>query len=110
MISKVWVVLYATMMIVQQSAYSNYIFLFLLPLALFVVDWKSKMQVILLLVFNVLCVVHPSLWWRLGMPCYMKPADIFSSSQLFTDYSMQVAIVLLTGYFIWLAFPRQKSV
>lgn len=108
MLSRVWVVLYATMMIVQQSAYSNYIFLFLIPLV-FIIDWKSYTQVILLLIFNLLCVVHPSFWWRLGMPCYMTPSDTSASSQLLIDYLMQVSIVALTGYFIWLAFPKKKE-
>lgn len=109
MLSKVWVVLYATMMIVQQSAYSNYIFLFLLPLVFYVIDWKNKTQITILFVFNLLCVVHPSYWWRLGMPCYMTPSDTAASTELLIDYSMQTAIVLLTGYFIWLAFPKQEE-
>jgi len=110
MLSKVWIVLYATMMIVQQSAYSNYIFLFLLPLVLYVIDWKNKTQITILFVFNLLCVVHPSYWWRLGMPCYMTPSDTAASSELLIDYSMQTAIVVLTGYFIWLAFPKKHEV
>ncbi|WP_342084418.1 hypothetical protein [Dyadobacter sp. OTU695] len=110
MLSKVWIVLYATMMIVQQSAYSNYIFLFLLPLVLYVIDWKNKTQVTILFVFNLLCVVHPSYWWRLGMPCYMTPSDTLASTDLLIDYSMQTAIVILTGYFIWLAFPKKHEV
>ncbi|GGN15026.1 hypothetical protein GCM10010967_59520 [Dyadobacter beijingensis] len=110
MLSKVWIVLYATMMIVQQSAYSNYIFLFLLPLVFYVIDWKNKTQVTILFVFNLLCVVHPSYWWRLGMPCYMTPSDTTASTELLIDYSMQTAIVILTGYFIWLAFPKKHEV
>ena len=110
MLSKVWVVLYATMMIVQQSAYSNYIFLFLLPLVFYVIDWKNKTQITILFVFNLLCVVHPSCWWRLGMPCYMTPSDPTASSELLIDYLMQTAIVILTGYFIWLAFPKRNEV
>ena len=110
MLSKVWIVLYATMMIVQQSAYSNYIFLFLLPLVLYVIDWKNKTQITILFVFNLLCIVHPSYWWRLGMPCYMTPSDTAASSELLIDYSMQTAIVVLTGYFIWLAFPKKHDV
>ncbi|REA57286.1 hypothetical protein DSL64_24320 [Dyadobacter luteus] len=109
MLSRVWVVLYATMMVVQQSAYSNYIFLFLIPLVFYVINWKSPVQVILLLIFNILCVVHPSYWWRLGMPCYMSPQDMVSSTELLTDYLMQVAIVLMTGYFVWLAFPKKSQ-
>jgi hypothetical protein len=110
MLSKVWIVLYATMMIVQQSAYSNYIFLFLLPLVFYVIDWKNKTQITILFVFNLLCVVHPSYWWRLGMPCYMTPSDPTASSGLLIDYTMQTAIVVLTGYFIWLAFPKKQEV
>jgi hypothetical protein len=110
MLSRVWIVLYASMMIVQQSAYSNYIFLFLIPLVFDVIKWRSKTQVTLFFIFNLLCVVHPSFWWRLGMPCYMTPADTFASSDLLIDYAMQVSIVLLTAYFIWLAFPRSKRI
>ncbi|NIJ56092.1 hypothetical protein [Dyadobacter arcticus] len=110
MLSRVWIVLYATMMIVQQSAYSNYIFLFLLPLVFDVIDWKNKKQVILIFIFNLLCVIHPSFWWRLGMPCYMVLSDTWASSQLLLDYSMQLAIVILTGYFIWLSFPKRSAI
>ncbi|GGC02243.1 hypothetical protein [Dyadobacter sediminis] len=109
MLSRIWVILYATMMIVQQSAYSNYIFLFLIPLVVYIINWKSRTQVILLIIFNILCVVHPSFWWRLEMPCYMTPADITATQQRFLDYIMQVSIVVLTGYFIWLAFPKRKT-
>jgi len=109
MLSRVWVVLYATMMIVQQSAYSNYIFLFLIPLVFYIINWKNRTQIILFLLFNVLCVVHPSYWWRLGMPCYMIPSDTFASSELLIDYLMQSGIVVLTGYFIWLAFPKKRD-
>ncbi|KQS32558.1 hypothetical protein [Dyadobacter sp. Leaf189] len=109
MLSRVWIVLYATMMIVQQSAYSNYIFLFLLPLVFVTINWKNKTQLAIFFIYNILCVVHPSFWWRLGMPCYMTPGDTFASSQLLIDYSMQVCIVFMTGYLIWLAFPKSNE-
>jgi hypothetical protein len=106
-ISRVFVVTYATMMIAQQSAYSNYIFLYLIPLVFYVVDWRNKVQVGLLLLFNFLCVVHPSYWWRLGMPRYLMPSDIWASPALLLDYLMQVAIVILTGYFVRLAVKNK---
>jgi hypothetical protein len=108
-LSRVFVATYATMMAVQQSAYSNYIFLFLIPLVFFVVDWKDRKQVGLLLLFNLLCVVHPSYWWRLGMPKYLVPSDIWSSPALLLDYLMQTAIVALTGYFVWLAVKGSSN-
>ncbi|WP_247237070.1 hypothetical protein [Telluribacter sp. SYSU D00476] len=109
MLSHVWVIIYATMMIVQQSAYSNYIFLFLLPLVFYIINWKDKTQVGLLLLYNLLCVVHPSYWWRMDMPKYLSPADVFASSALVVDYLMQAGIVALTIYFIWLAFPKREA-
>jgi len=108
MLSRVWIVLYATMMIVQQSAYSNYIFLFLIPLVFYIIDWSSKTQIFLLLVFNILCVIHPSYWWRLGMIKYLKPSDIIAKSDFIVDYLMQCTIIILTGYFVWLAFPKRR--
>ena len=95
------------MMVVQQSAYSNYIFLFLIPLVFYVVNWNNKKQVGYLLVFNILCVVHPSYWWRLDMPKYLAPSDIWVSASSVLDYLMQVSIVILTGYFVWLAASKK---
>ncbi len=109
MLSRTWVVLFATMMIVQQSAYSNYIFLFLIPLVFGVIDWKNKTQITILLIYNILCVVHPSLWWRAGMPKYLSLSDITSSSLFMIDYSTQTAIIILTGYFIKLAFSKENK-
>ncbi|PWJ56658.1 hypothetical protein CLV98_111152 [Dyadobacter jejuensis] len=109
MLSRTWVVLFATMMIVQQSAYSNYIFLFLIPLMYGVVDWTSKKQVALLLIYNILCVVHPSIWWRLDMPKYHSLNDIVATQTSLMDYSLQLCIIVLTGYFIRLAF-RESNV
>ncbi len=108
-VSRVFVVTYATMMAVQQSAYSNYIFLFSLPLVFYVIDWRDNKQVVFLLVFNLLCVVHPSFWWRLDMPKYLNPSDIWASPPFLFDYGMQTSIVLLTGYFVWLAAFRYHN-
>jgi hypothetical protein len=107
MLSRVWVVLYATMMVIQQSAYSNYIFLFLIPLVFYIIDWTNSKQVLLLLIFNIICVVHPSYWWRLGMPRYLSPSDITATQDSIIDYLMQVSIIMLSGYFVWLAFPKK---
>lgn len=107
-LSRVFVITYATMMIVQQSAYSNYIFIFAIPLVFEIIDWSQLKQVMLFLIYNVLCLVHPSYWWREGRPIYESPADIFNSSATITDYMMQLGIVMLTVYFIWLSFNKQK--
>ncbi|ODS81497.1 MAG: hypothetical protein ABS46_11330 [Cytophagaceae bacterium SCN 52-12] len=94
--SKVFVVMYATLMIVQQSAYSNYIFIFLLPFTLLLTNFRDRKQVAFLVIYNVLCTVHPSFWWRSGMPKYYSPGAIFESTASVIDYSMQLSIVLFT--------------
>lgn len=95
--SKAFVVMYATLMIVQQSAYSNYIFIFLLPFTLVLTDFRNRKLVAALLIYNILCTVHPSFWWRSGMPKYYSPADIFRNTASVADYFMQLSIVLLTA-------------
>lgn len=105
--SRMWVGVYGLMMVVQQSAYSNYLFLFLPPLLFAVVDWDKKRDIVLFLLFNILCVVHPSFWWRMGNPEYFSPADIFASGLRTLDYAMQLSIVLLTFYWVGRAAGRK---
>jgi len=108
-LSHFWVVIFGTMMIVQQSAYSNYIFLFLIPLTFTIIDWENRKQVACLLVYNLLCVIHPSWWWRIGMPVYENLSSVLVQWQYVVDYGMQAGIVILTIYMIRLAFPAAEG-
>ena len=108
MLSQSWICLYATMMIVQQSAYSNYIFLFSLPLVLYGINWQSSKQVGLLFLFNFVSVVHPSYWWRLGMPKYHSPAELWATTDALLDYLLQLAVVITTLLMIKLHFPKNS--
>jgi hypothetical protein len=98
--SAVFVVIFATMMVAQQSAYSNYIFIFLLPLTFVWIDFRNRKEVSWFLVFNVLSVVHPSLWWRLKSPYYESPAAILAQPIYGLDYALQVGVVICTVYFL----------
>lgn len=98
--TRIFSVMYATLMIVSQSAYSNYIFIFLLPLTLILIDFHDRRFLSFLLIYNILCTVHPSLWWRSGMPKYYTPADVLGNLQSLIDYAMQLSIVGLTVYLI----------
>ena len=98
--SRMWVGVYGLMMVVQQSAYSNYLFLFLPPLLFAIVNWDSTRDIVLFLLFNILCVVHPSFWWRMGNPEYLTPGDIFASGLRMLDYTLQLSIVVLTFYWV----------
>lgn len=110
MLSRFWVVVFATMMIAQQSAYSNYLFLFMMPLLFGVINWEDRKQVAVLFCYNLLCVVHPSWWWRLDMPNYDSVGMIFSKWQYTLDYGMQIAIVGLTIIIIKWAYTSPKKV
>ena len=107
--SAVWVVVYGTMMVAQQSAYSNYIFIFLLPLTFIWIDFKSPKEVAIFLLFNAFCVVQPSLWWRLRSPIYRNPAAIFTDFAHTADYLLQVGIVAGTIYFVALVYKKATA-
>ncbi|MEZ4904278.1 MAG: hypothetical protein R2822_22275 [Spirosomataceae bacterium] len=104
--SAVFFVIYATMMLLQQSAYSNYIFIFLLPLTFLWVDFQNRSQVAWLLSFNAFAVIHPSLWWRLQSPYYRSPAAIFAQPIYVLDYALQVGVVICTFYFLRLVWQK----
>lgn len=104
--SAVFVVVYGTMMVVQQSAYSSYIFIFLLPLTFVWVDFSNRKEIVMFLLFNVLSVVHPSLWWRLKSPYYSSPAAIFAQPMYILDYILQVGVVICTIYFLRMVWKK----
>ena len=105
-LSAVWVLLFGTMMVVQQSAYSSYIFIFLLPLSLVWIDFNNKKEVVILLVFNVVAAIHPSLWWRLQQPKYTSPLAIFQKPIYILDYGLQILVLLSTLYFLRLVWKK----
>jgi hypothetical protein len=104
--SAVWVICYGTMMAVQQSAYSNYIFIFLLPLTFIWIDFNNRKEAAYFLIFNALCAIHPSLWWRLKSPIYREPSAIFIDTAHTADYLLQVGVVGGTFYFVWLVWKK----
>ncbi len=104
-----WVVAYGTMMIAQQSAYSHYIYIFLMPLVFSMLDVNNLKEIVILLIFNITSVVQPSLWWRMAQPIYKSPADIFSRTDYMADYAMQLIIVGCVVYYIYSGFQYLKK-
>lgn len=90
-----FVAVYGVMTVVQQNAISNYAYLFMLPLAFTMVDFRRITQCICLIGFNVLAAVHPSLWWRLGRPYYDRIAALLKPVALL-EYTIEV--LLLVGF------------
>lgn len=102
-VAVVWVLAFSLVMLLVRSAYANYIFAFLMPLlAARIINFSSRREVAVLLVFNILCIIQPSLWWRLGQPFY-RLTDLARPAFLL-EYLLEAGIVAGLLYFIVLCF------
>jgi hypothetical protein len=102
----VFLLVYGWLMVVQQSSLANYAYTYLMPLAFGLVDWRRRVQVATVLVFNVLIVVQPALWYGLKMPLY-RFSDLRQPVYLL-EYALEIGLVacLLVGIgWLW----RQKT-
>ncbi len=104
--SAAFVMIFGTMMVAQQSAYSNYIFIFLLPLTFIWVDFANRREVVWFLIFNALSIVQPSLWWRLKSPYYRVPSDVWAQPLYLLDYALQIGVVICTFYFLRMIWQK----
>lgn len=105
----VFVAIYATMMIIQQSAYANYLFIFLLPLLFAATDPTDWRQGGWLLVFNLACALHPSLWWRQQQPLHRSPGAIFATAGYAVEYLFGVVVVACALHCIFRAVKSLRS-
>jgi hypothetical protein len=95
---KLWGATFVWFMIIQQSSLANYAFIFLMPLWLHIFDINNLKQVVLLLIFNIMVVVQPPIWWGLDMPIYHF-TDFISPINLI-EYILEWSIVLYLGYLL----------
>ena len=95
-----FVAIYATMMVIQQSAYANYLFIFLLPLVFVLPEVDGGRRVGWLLLFNLACAMHPSLWWRQNQPLHTAPGAIFANVGYAVEYVVGATVVGCTLYCI----------
>lgn len=100
-----WLLCFGFLMVVHKSSFSNYAFIYMMPLVFVLINWSSKGQLVWLLLLNTLAAVQPSLWYELGAPLYTHPADLLKGLYLL-EYGMEVCIVLSVAYFVWLAYQR----
>ena len=100
-----FVLAFGLMTVMQQNAVSNYAYLFMLPLLFTLADFNKVGWWVGLLGFNALAAIHPSLWWRMGMP-YYKGLEMFGKPLSLLEYSME--ILLLAGFvgYAWQAGRR----
>lgn len=106
MIARGWVVVFCLIMLLLPSAYAVYAFGWMLPL-LTIPEWRQRRTLRIVLVFNAITAVQPSIWWRLGRPYYTL-TDLQHGPYL-GEYLLQVSIVGCLVYtLVWL-WPRRAS-
>jgi hypothetical protein len=93
-----FVAIYGMMTVVLQNAITTYAFIFMLPLVFSLVDFRRVWWCAGLIGFNVLAAIHPSLWWRLGMPFYDRLSALLKPVALL-EYSIEVLLVIGFVYY-----------
>ncbi|WP_157580137.1 hypothetical protein [Rudanella lutea] len=99
----IFLVAFGSMTVLQQNAVSNYAYLFVLPVVFTMTDFKSRLTTFLLVGFNALAAIHPSLWWRIGQPFY-KGLSMFSRPEYALEYGIELALVAGFLYYAWLGY------
>lgn len=94
-----WTLCFCFMMFIHKNSFSNYAFIFLMPLLINVMDWQNRRLIAVLIVFNALVVVQPSYWWRIHNPLFTHWSDLLSRVNLI-EYGMEVAILGCLVYFM----------
>jgi hypothetical protein len=89
----IYILTYSAMSVLQQNAISNYAYLFMLPLVFTMIDFRRLWFCVGLIGFNILAAIHPSLWWRLGMPYYDRLSALANPTAAL-EYSIEILIFI----------------
>lgn len=103
-IQGIFIQLFVFLMIVQQSSYSNYAYVFILPL-IFYIDFDKNSEMIFFLILNILLVIQPAIWWRNGLPYIHSYVDLLDPIK-FMLFLMELYI--LAGLFWIMVKVDQK--
>ncbi len=96
---RAWVLVFGLIMLLVPSAYAVYGFAFMLPLvAGGLPGWDAGKPLAFVLLFNLLSVLQPTAWWRLGQRFYH--VSDFTNPAYLLEYAMQVGIVASLLYFV----------
>ncbi|GAB3911641.1 hypothetical protein GCM10028803_53610 [Larkinella knui] len=98
-----WTLCFCFMMFIHKSSFSNYAFIFLMPMMVSVIDLKNRWHIVALVLFNALIVIHPTYWWGLKTPIYTKWSHLASTANLI-EYGMEVTFVGCLVYFLLILY------
>lgn len=103
-----WTLTYGVMMVIQQSSLSNYAFIFLMPMLFSLIDLSNRNTRTILLLFNLVVVIQPPIWWGLNMPLFHHLSDLFVPIHGI-EYVLEVSVIACLVYLLnssW-QFARQ---
>ncbi|WP_169704945.1 hypothetical protein [Runella slithyformis] len=89
---------YIAMTIFQLTSPGYYVFTYMLPLVMELVDWKKSIDTAILLIFNALLVVQPFLFTHLNSPTY-DDITVLANPLFLLEYTLQFLNVACYGWY-----------
>jgi len=99
---------YIAMSIFQLNSPGYYTFTYMLPLVFELVDWKKRLDVAILLIFNALLVIQPFLFTYLGSPTY-DDISVLQNPLYFLEYILQILNVACYGWYFWKTYQKATT-
>ncbi|WP_428663836.1 glycosyltransferase family 87 protein [Runella sp.] len=98
---------YIAMTIFQPTSPGYYVFTYMLPLVMELVDWKKNRDIFILLIFNALLVVQPFLFTRLESPTY-DDVSVLAKPLFLLEYTLQVLNVVCYGWYFMKVYQKAR--
>lgn len=98
---------YIAMTIFQLTSPGYYVFTYMLPLVMVLVDWKKSRDVVILLVFNALLVVQPFLFTHLNSPTY-DDVTVLAKPLFLLEYTLQFLNVACYGWYFRKVYQKAR--
>jgi hypothetical protein len=98
---------YIAMTIFQLSSPGYYVFTYMLPLVMELVDWKKSRDVAILLIFNALLVVQPFLFTHLNSPTY-DDITVLGEPLFLLEYTLQLLNVACYGWYFLKVYQKAR--
>jgi hypothetical protein len=107
-IPMVWVVIFGVMMLFQIGSYSNYIFIYAMPLLFSLMDLKNKKLLIISFLIQAAAVVQVSLWFRIGKP--FLSYEYFLQIKFVIEYALELIVFFGVIYWLNMVLKKYKGV
>ncbi len=81
------------LMLLQQSSYANYAFLFIMPIVFFYLEDLNRFEWFYFVVLNIVLVIQPALWWHNGL-FYINYLNDLRNPLYATEYLFGLFIIV----------------